>query len=59
MRALASPLEQLQETSQAIGEIQAEAKLPVDPGEYVESFKPYLMDVIYQWSKVNLSRFPA
>jgi superfamily II RNA helicase len=53
VRALARPLEQLQETAQAIGEIQAEAKLPVDAGEFAESFKPYLMDVIYQWSKVG------
>lgn len=51
VRALAGPLEQLQETAQAIGDIQQEARLPVDAGAYTESFKPYLMDVIYQWSK--------
>jgi hypothetical protein len=33
--------------------LQAEAKLPVEPGEFQESFKPFLMDVIFQWSKVT------
>ena len=32
--------------------MQAEAKLPVEPEEFQESFKPFLMDVIFQWSKV-------
>jgi hypothetical protein len=32
--------------------LQAEAKLPVEPEEFQESFKPFLMDVIFQWSKV-------
>ncbi len=57
MRALAGPLEQLQETAQAIGDIQQEARLPVDAGAYTESFKPYLMDVIYQWSKAGARFF--
>ncbi|KXZ46677.1 hypothetical protein GPECTOR_41g641 [Gonium pectorale] len=34
-----------------IAEVSRECKLEVDPDEYVESFKPALMDVIYAWSK--------
>lgn len=53
VRALAGPLEQLQNTALHIGQLQAEAKLPVDPEAFQESFKPYLMDVVYNWSKVG------
>ncbi|EIE19880.1 HUA enhancer 2 [Coccomyxa subellipsoidea C-169] len=48
---LAEPLAALQDTARAIAEVQRECKLEVDPDEYVESFKPFLMDVIYAWSK--------
>ncbi len=51
-RDLATPLTQLQETSRAIAEIQRECKLEVDTEQYVESFKSFLMDVIFAWSKV-------
>ena len=51
-QGLAAPLGQLQATARMIAEVQAECKLPVVPDEYVESFKPDLMDVIYAWSKV-------
>ncbi len=36
-----------------IAEVQAECKLPLVADEYVESFKPDLMDVIFSWSKVT------
>ena len=36
-----------------IAEVQAECKLSVVPDDYVESFKPDLMDVIFAWSKVS------
>ena len=49
---LAQPLAELQDTARAIAEVQRECKLEVDPDEYVESFKPFLMDVLYAWSKV-------
>ena len=52
-RELAGPLSQLQETSRSIAEVQRECKLEVDTDQYVESFKPFLMDVIYAWSKVR------
>ena len=38
-----------------MNQIQKECKLEIDVEEYAESFKPYLMDVIYNWSKVDVS----
>ncbi|KAI4382083.1 hypothetical protein MLD38_008089 [Melastoma candidum] len=49
---LAGPLQQLQDNARRIAEIQRECKLEVHVEEYVEStVRPYLMDVIYCWSK--------
>ncbi|PIA43943.1 hypothetical protein AQUCO_01800177v1 [Aquilegia coerulea] len=49
---LAKPLQQLQDSARRIAEIQLECKLEVNVDEYVEStVRPYLMDVIYCWSK--------
>lgn len=49
---LAKPLQQLQDSARKIAEIQRECKLEVNVDEYVEStVRPYLMDVIYCWSK--------
>ena len=52
-RDLTQPLAQLQETSRSIAEVQRECKLEIDTDQYVESFKPFLMDVIFAWSKVR------
>ncbi|KAL6560103.1 Helix-loop-helix protein 2 [Orobanche hederae] len=49
---LAIPLQQLQNSARMIAEIQRECKLEVNVDEYVAaSVRPYLMDVIYCWSK--------
>ncbi|CAK9325858.1 unnamed protein product [Citrullus colocynthis] len=49
---LARPLQQLQDSARRIAEIQHECKLDINVEEYVEStVRPYLMDVIYCWSK--------
>lgn len=49
---LAKPLQQLQNSARRIAEIQHECKLEVNVDEYVEAaVRPYLMDVIYCWSK--------
>ena len=63
-RALADPLSQLQQTARRIAEISQESKLDIEPDAYVESFKPFSMDITYHWSKVqqrlsfsNLSQF--
>ncbi|CAI9099042.1 OLC1v1035803C1 [Oldenlandia corymbosa var. corymbosa] len=49
---LAKPLQQLQDSARRIAEIQHECKLEINVEEYVEaSIRPFLMDVIYCWSK--------
>ncbi|XVF19120.1 hypothetical protein REPUB_Repub11eG0082100 [Reevesia pubescens] len=49
---IAKPLQQLQESARKIAQIQHECKLDVNVEEYVEStVRPFLMDVIYCWSK--------
>lgn len=49
---LAKPLQQLQDSARRIAEIQRECKLDINVEEYVEStVRPYLMDVIYCWSR--------
>lgn len=51
-KQLAEPLSQLQQTARHIAETSQECKLDLDPDEYVESFKPFSMDITYHWSKV-------
>ncbi|KAL4452733.1 hypothetical protein ABPG75_008395 [Micractinium tetrahymenae] len=48
---LGGPLSQLQEAARRIAEVSKECKLEVDTDEYVQSFRPSLMDTIYAWSK--------
>ena len=58
-KALSEPLSQLQQTARNIAEISQECKLQVEPDEYVESFKPFSMDITYHWSKVCSHALPA
>lgn len=51
-KTLAEPLSQLQQTARHIAETSQECKLDLEPDEYVESFKPFSMDITYHWSKV-------
>ncbi|KAF8711132.1 hypothetical protein HU200_029140 [Digitaria exilis] len=49
---LSGPMMQLQEAARKIAEVQRECKLEINVEEYVESTcRPYLMDVIYCWSR--------
>lgn len=48
---LSGPLFIMQETAKRIAKISKEAKLEIDPEQYVDSFKPHLMDVVCSWSK--------
>ena len=41
----------LQETARHVAEVSVDCKLDVDAEEYVQSFRPSLMDVVYAWSK--------
>lgn len=46
---LAGPLRTLQETARRIAKVSAECKLELPEQEYIERFRPELMDVVYAW----------
>lgn len=46
---LSGPLRQMQDTARRIAKVSAEAKLSLDEEEYVDSFKPHMMDVVNAW----------
>lgn len=48
---LAKPLKNLQTQAKLVAKIFVESKLPVVEEEYVEKFKPHLMEVVYAWSR--------
>lgn len=48
---LAGPLRQMQDLARRIARVSAEAKLDVNEDNYVDQFKPFLMDVLYAWCK--------
>ncbi len=48
---LAVPLRALQEMARRISKVSAECKLDLPEQEYVERFRPELMDVVYAWCK--------
>lgn len=48
---LSGPLRMLQDTARRIAKVSNEAKLAIEEDEYVEKFKPQMMDVAYAWSK--------
>lgn len=41
----------MQEIARRIAKVSSEAKLELQEDDYVESFKPHLMDVVYAWAK--------
>uniref|UniRef100_UPI00358E6646 exosome RNA helicase MTR4 n=1 Tax=Myxine glutinosa TaxID=7769 RepID=UPI00358E6646 len=47
---LAKPLRQLQESARRIAKVSAEAKLQVDEEDYLASFRPDLMEVVFSWA---------
>lgn len=48
--ALARPIQQMQEAARRIAKITEEAKMEIDVDEYLESFKPAMIDVVYSWA---------
>lgn len=48
---LASPLKQMQDFARRIAKVSIECKLEIDEEQYVEKFKPTLMDVVLAWCK--------
>ena len=53
---LAGPLRILQETARRIAKVAKESKLEIDEEEYIASFRPELMDVVYAWCNVSVER---
>ncbi|XP_063996779.1 exosome RNA helicase MTR4 isoform X2 [Pogoniulus pusillus] len=47
---LAGPLRQMQECAKRIARVSAEAKLEIDEENYLNSFRPNLMDVVHTWA---------
>lgn len=39
-----------QESARRIAKISEEAKMDIDVDEYIDSFKPQMMDVVYSWA---------
>ncbi|XP_072023609.1 exosome RNA helicase MTR4-like [Amphiura filiformis] len=48
---LAGPLRQMQDSARRIAKVSTEAKMELDEEDYVGSFKPELMDVVFAWAK--------
>lgn len=46
---LAGPLRTLHETARRIAKVWAECKLELSEQDYIDSFRPELMDVVYAW----------
>lgn len=51
MEELSAPLKQMQDFARRIAKVAIECKLELDEEEYVEKFKPTLMDVVLAWCK--------
>lgn len=48
---LSGPLRQMQNLARRIAKVSTECKLELQEDEYVEKFKPHLMDVVFSWCK--------
>uniref|UniRef100_A0A182Y5L2 Helicase ATP-binding domain-containing protein n=1 Tax=Anopheles stephensi TaxID=30069 RepID=A0A182Y5L2_ANOST len=48
---LSGPLRQMQDLARRIAKVSNECKVEVDEERYVDSFKPFLMDVVLCWCK--------
>ncbi|KAI5784569.1 rRNA-processing arch domain-containing protein [Geopyxis carbonaria] len=48
---LEKPFRELKSQARLIAKVSSESKLKVTEEEYVEKFKPQLMDVVYEWTK--------
>ncbi|XP_076463366.1 exosome RNA helicase MTR4-like [Babylonia areolata] len=46
---LSGPLRLMQDTAKRIARVSKEAKLEIDEETYVESFRPHMMDIVYEW----------
>jgi len=49
--ALSGPLRTMQDMARRIAKVSREAKLELDEDDYVERFKPFMMDIVHEWCK--------
>jgi ATP-dependent RNA helicase DOB1 len=49
--ALSGPLRQMQEMARRIARVSREAKIKIEEDQYVDTFKPFMMDVVHEWCK--------
>lgn len=49
--ALTNPLKIMNAIARRIAKVSQESKMPVVEEEYISSFRPELMDVVYSWAK--------
>jgi ATP-dependent RNA helicase DOB1 len=49
--ALTTPLKIMNAIARRIAKVSQESKMPVVEEDYVDSFKPELMEVVYAWAK--------
>ncbi len=48
---LSGPLRTMQEMAKRIATVSKEAKIEIDEEVYISKFKPFMMDVVYEWCK--------
>jgi len=49
--ALSGPLRTMQDMARKIAKVSKEAKIELEEDEYVERFKPFMMDIVHEWTK--------
>ncbi|TRY74562.1 hypothetical protein TCAL_00692 [Tigriopus californicus] len=47
--ALTGPLRQMQDMARRIAKVSKEAKINIEEDAYVETFKPFMMDIVHEW----------
>ena len=48
---LSGPLRTMQDMAKRIATVSKECKIEIDEELYVQKFKPYMMDIVYEWCK--------
>ena len=48
---LSGPLRTMQDMAKRIASVSKECKIEIDEELYVGKFKPYMMDIVYEWCK--------
>jgi len=49
--SLSGPLRAMQDMARKIAKVSKEAKIDLEEDEYVERFKPFMMDIVHEWTK--------